>query len=569
MRPNAAIYYVIDSYNLGGTKLMGMQSANAGFLNAYFRYSGVDRFYCYASKEPQFREFRDSLAQAAPGLKTPVEWIPQPKLEALAKPGCLFVPSPTIAGDAWSRRRLDERSYSLCGLTHTTCSDAAMDAFGALMIAPMHPWDALVCTSSAVKTTIDRVLGNWCDYLGARLNGKPSRPFELPVIPLGVDCESFDRHASEPGLRQRLRSRLGIPDDEIVVLYVGRLSFHAKAHPLPMYLALEQAARRTGRRLHLIQSGWFANNAIENHFVTGAKNYCPSVNVKFVDGRQPDIRQSIWFAADIFTSLSDNIQETFGLVPIEAMAAGLPQVISDWDGYKDTVRHGVDGFRIATAMPPGGTGQDIAQRFLAGIDTYDRYIAHSSQCIAVDIPSCADAYVRLIENPALRREMGEAGRHRAHERFDWRVVVAGHQELWAELAQRRAAANAPARPPGGPWHPLREDPFAVFECYATEILGPEAMLALAENADLARLERMYADSFVNYAGAPFVLASRDETKAMLSHAAKGPSPVAEFLKLFAPERRIVVHRSLGWLAKAGLLRVMHQRAVPGEQPTDS
>jgi glycosyltransferase involved in cell wall biosynthesis len=35
------------------------------------------------------------------------------------------------------------------------------------------------------------------------------------------------------------------------------------------------------------------------------------------------------------------------------MAAGIPVVVSDWDGYKDTVRDGVDGFRIPTFKPMG------------------------------------------------------------------------------------------------------------------------------------------------------------------------------------------------------------------------
>ena len=51
-------------------------------------------------------------------------------------------------------------------------------------------------------------------------------------------------------------------------------------------------------------------------------------------------------------SLSDNMQETFGLTPIEAMAAGLPSVVSDWDGYRDTVQHREHGFRIPTLAPP-------------------------------------------------------------------------------------------------------------------------------------------------------------------------------------------------------------------------
>ena len=44
-------------------------------------------------------------------------------------------------------------------------------------------------------------------------------------------------------------------------------------------------------------------------------------------------------AANIFISLSDNIQETFGLTVIEAMAAELPCIVSDWNGYKDLIKN--------------------------------------------------------------------------------------------------------------------------------------------------------------------------------------------------------------------------------------
>ena len=58
-----------------------------------------------------------------------------------------------------------------------------------------------------------------------------------------------------------------------------------------------------------------------------------------------------WASADLFLSLVDNPQETFGLAPVEAMAAGIP-VIGDWDGYRFTVSDGVEGFRIPTLAPP-------------------------------------------------------------------------------------------------------------------------------------------------------------------------------------------------------------------------
>ncbi|HRE90473.1 MAG TPA: glycosyltransferase, partial [Myxococcota bacterium] len=74
-------------------------------------------------------------------------------------------------------------------------------------------------------------------------------------------------------------------------------------------------------------------------------------------------KQACMAAADVFVSLADNVQETFGLSVIEAMAAGLPVVVSDWDGYKDTVRDGEDGFRVTTTMPPVGAADHIAAAY--------------------------------------------------------------------------------------------------------------------------------------------------------------------------------------------------------------
>ena len=45
-------------------------------------------------------------------------------------------------------------------------------------------------------------------------------------------------------------------------------------------------------------------------------------------------RTNLYHAADVFLTLSDNLQETFGLTVIEAMTAGLPVVANDWNGYK-------------------------------------------------------------------------------------------------------------------------------------------------------------------------------------------------------------------------------------------
>jgi glycosyltransferase involved in cell wall biosynthesis len=131
-----------------------------------------------------------------------------------------------------------------------------------------------------------------------------------------------------------------------------------------MYQALEKAAKNlpAGQKVMLVECGWHANDLIRKAFAEAAAQASPSVKVVNLDGRNASARQSGWAGADIFCSLSDNIQETFGLVPLEAMAAGLPVVVSDWDGYKDTVQDGVEGYRIPTLQPAPGLGNDLALR---------------------------------------------------------------------------------------------------------------------------------------------------------------------------------------------------------------
>ena len=56
------------------------------------------------------------------------------------------------------------------------------------------------------------------------------------------------------------------------------------------------------------------------------------------------VKADLLAAADILVAPTDNTQETFGLSLLEAQSAGLPVVASRFDGYKDLVVDGEDGF---------------------------------------------------------------------------------------------------------------------------------------------------------------------------------------------------------------------------------
>jgi hypothetical protein len=347
-------------------------------------------------------------------------------------------------------------------------------------------------------------------------------------------------------------------------LFLGRLSFHGKAHPVPMYRGLEQALAISplpaGRRLHLIQAGWFHNEPIERAFRAGAAMHCPSVVCHFLDGREPEVRSGIWQAADIYTSLSDNLQETFGLSPIEGMAAGLPLVVSDWDGYRDTVRDGVDGFRIPTLMPPTPYGIDLADRYALDVDDYDHYIGFTSQLVAVDTAAAAKAYATLIGNPELRRRMGQAAAAEARARFDWRVVVAQTQELWAELADRRRLLRevAPLSDRSATTlamaHLPRPDPFLLFGGYPSGLLQPDMVVSLMPGATPQQVEACHKAPLADFA--MVILPELADMIAVVRRlAADGSMAAADLAEAVAPGRSDRLYRGLVWMAKMDLVRI--------------
>ncbi|NEQ21402.1 MAG: glycosyltransferase family 4 protein [Microcoleus sp. SIO2G3] len=551
----AAIFYQREGYDTSGKRLMGRQAAGEGFLKALARHGTAQSMYCFTKNRTEFEEFEKQVRPwLAPSRS--IRWIPTANPQALIEPGTLYRPDILINQLAWQRRYMEQRAYSICGVTHTLASKEAMATIGDLLIAPVQPWDALICTSFAVKTTVERLLETWADYLVQRLGVRPKVKVKLPVIPLGVDCETFPQGQTAKNTRYKLRQQLGIGPDDLVVLFVGRLIFHAKGHPIPMYLAVERAAQATSAKVHLIQAGWFEDQKQELTFKQSATLLCPSVNNIFVDGRQPTIRQGIWSAADIFISLADNIQETFGLTPIEAMAAGLPVVVADWNGYQETVRHEVDGFRVPTLIPPAECGLDFAASYYDDSLNYSSYIGHVSMITAVDISACTRALTTLFNQPELRQRLGENGRQRAHETYDWRVVIATYENLWQELAQLRTQAIVTAPLTSGmPPYPLCDDACRLLTHYPTQVLSQEQVLGLGSMATPEGLQTLSNVWMINF-GADKRSPTVTIEQVLAAIAQEGSLTVKEVLDRYAgsePRGRIYLYRTLVYLLKFDIL----------------
>jgi glycosyltransferase involved in cell wall biosynthesis len=557
---NAALFYSPDAYSTSGPKLMGRNAAGESFLRAYLQQSTTSEYWCAVAAPEHARLYAQQVQALKPDAV--IKAVLPTGMQELSAAGVLYSPGPGLGDFAWGRGAHGHHAYSLCGITHTTASKVAMDAIADLVMAPLREWDALICTSRAVRANVGAVVGAQLEHCRQRFGATQVELPQLPVIPLGVHGEDFSRLPHE---RHDARKTWGIGDDDVVILFVGRLSFHAKAHPLAMYQALQAVSKETSGRVVLLECGWFSNEHIKKAFDAAAAAFAPSVRVLRADGRSSAERRLAWHAADIFCSLADNIQETFGITPVEAMASGLPVIVSDWDGYRDTVRHGIDGFRIPTLAPPAGSGIDLANRHAWGVDTYDMYCGFASSLVAVDIDQTTQALKHLVGSAELRAEMGRAGQAHVRERFDWSVVMQEYGQLWDELNSRRAASQAlrshllspsPSTPTAFPW-PARLDPFHAFAAYPTHALAADTTLTMgARQLDdvIEHVRQVRELVMINFVDS--ILPTAQECEAVIRRAADGPMRAVDLLADLPQERRATVFRSLVWLVKIGALKCL-------------
>lgn len=491
---NFSLYYAGDAYSTA-SKIMGRQSAGRAMMK------GVSRTWpesVISGVGPDAQGGRALLAQLqGEGFKGQVRWSQLPEMRAAADAGALFYPSPGPRDLLHLRNRAQPSAFSVMAMTYTLSSRDALDSVADWVLPPYRPWDALICISDCARQLALQLHSEMREWWGEQAGPMRFNNPQLPVIPLGVDVPFF---SPQPECKDLAREALGVARHETMFLFSGRLSFHAKANPAPFYQALEQAAQHAP--LVCVEAGIHPNDAIGQAFPAAQKALAPSVRFVHVDGRDEARYRQAWQAADVFVSLADNIQETFGLTPVEAMAAGLPVIVADWNGYKETIRDGVDGLRIPTVLPPSGVGAGLALRHALDQDSYDMFIGRASMATVVDPQALAQAVQRLATDPGLRQAMGAAGLQRARQVFDWPVVLRQYAELAGQLAEIRAQAT-PQESAARAW-PQRVDPFARFAHFPSATLRGSWAVHAQPDAD-ARLRALLDLKMTNYVLDPHLL----------------------------------------------------------------
>ena len=537
---NAAIWFAPDGFD-PGKGVNGRRIAGDSFLRGWLRHGQVEEWVALTHGPGDEAAFRSLVAEGRPGEAVRVARLEDAR--AIAPVGTMFFSGPNFATEAWRRALWGATSYAICGMTHTISTKAVMEGAWHLRAAPQAEWDAVICTSRAVKDALTVQMDLIDAFLATRFGGTlPPRP-QMPVIPLGIEADAF---RVDPEAGRALRAELGIGAADCVALVVARLSPHEKFDPLPVYLALQRAQSGAARRLHLVLYGNFPDDYSRKVFLRAAPEMMPDVALHHLPHRDAARRLAALSAADMFLFPIDNLQESFGIAPVEAMAAGLPVVAADWDGIRDTVDPSV-GFLVPTlgARPEHVTGTGL--RYHGGTDSYIQYLSQISAVTQLDVARFAAAVRALMDDPALCQRLGAAGRAKVMAQFDWAAVIPQMQALFAELDARRRAADPARFPPLNPSHlPVAPSPMVMFRSF------PSAQLRSAQIFRWTGANSLPVDRALglrNYAATRRIFEPAEAITAVANALSARGSADADSLASATGLARRRVERCLLWLLK--------------------
>jgi glycosyltransferase involved in cell wall biosynthesis len=359
------------------------------------------------------------------------------------------------------------------GIIHTVAYAELMPTWAHLLFSNVLPCDALISTSTAAKEALVRSFDVLADRIACKMGGKaPTFQGYMPVIPLGVDTDYWRPEEN----RQEAKRRLSLRDQSCVIVCPARFSTYDKMDLRPFLLAVRRLLPVLGSECFevvLVGDDMRRNDASRIREYVAKLGLAQVVKID-TEGAPSHIRE-YYRAADIFVSIADCIQETFGLTVVQAMACGLPVIVSDWDGYKDTVVHGQTGVRIPTYW--ADCDRQISDLGIQRPWIVDQLLL--SQSVAVDIDSLYENLYFLITHPTVCRRFGEEGRKRALRLYAWPVVVGQYMELWEECHRRFCMIDPEEWTRTKNSGLLSPAYFRQFSHYPSAIVSRETQLALS------------------------------------------------------------------------------------------
>lgn len=224
-------------------------------------------------------------------------------------------------------------------------------------------------------------------------------PQKCEIIYNGVDLSRYGKAAN-----RALRNQLGLADDAILIGSLGNV------RPAKGYDLLIRAARRVIDRYpqaHFVIAG-DPKTSLQHRLNELAKQLGVSDHLHFIGF----CNDSAGFLAQLDYFLLSSTSEGLSIATIEALATGLPVVVTRCGGPEEILTADRDGLMVAP-----------------------------------DAEAIAEGVLRLLGAPELAEPMAVVGRQRARERFDIAVMLDGYSRLYQDSLAAKRGGLMPASAP--------------------------------------------------------------------------------------------------------------------------
>jgi glycosyltransferase involved in cell wall biosynthesis len=220
-----------------------------------------------------------------------------------------------------------------------------------------------------------------------------ARLFKIPdarfaeIIYNGIDTEYWNL-STDSAIRRTQRSKFGIPENATVIVNVAGFR-PEKRHDIMLQALAKLLQETSEREFYLVFVGGGSKEL-------RARSENLAKELKIVDrvifaGVQDDLRLMYWMS-DMFTLGSTS--ETFSIAALEAMASGLPCVLTNVGGAKEMITENING-----VLAEAGSPQSLAEgwvRCAALLESLDRRNIRKSVTDRFTLHECVSNYERYF-----------------------------------------------------------------------------------------------------------------------------------------------------------------------------
>lgn len=376
---------------------------------------------------------------------------------------------PFLHRQSYVRSFLTNQQFPATTLIHGISYNFALwDMVARMVMSPTLSCDSVICTSVPAQKAFANLVARVVEAIRSQGYRDLTPKFRLDIIPLGVDTDLY-----RPRPARECRDLLGLPPDKIILLYFGRIDAMTKADLHPLIAIFDALVRKHGDKLCLLLAGNTSQEIVER--LHGVLSHFECKNHVLIRQQPGTVEGPLYYsAADVFVSPAETLQESFGITPLEAMSSGLPVVVSNWSGYRDTVLDGKTGFLIPTYWADCST--DIS--LLSPLYEWQYDHVRLGQSVAVDYMEMFNCLDRLIGNRELRQRLGHSAREHAVANYHWKHIIGQVDDLWHEL--RAIADKIPCNQPQIP-HLGASAYYLDFGHYASHSIDRWTKLRLTTN----------------------------------------------------------------------------------------